>query len=192
MFDGTFKIKPAQPAHDERDELIRRAQVERARVIGEVIAGAIVRVINAVRRWNEKRIALRELASLDDRLLSDIGVSRDEIKDLVYQAERMSAPARGALLVDFVRTAIVEPFRRWRLRARTRAELGALDDAMLRDIGIERGQIDGVAEAVANGETFGRGEAYAIALAGVTASIPAAANTNDRRSYPANLVDAAD
>jgi len=199
MFDGShFNAKPAAfgamadrtvVGRDELDELVRRAQAHRAQVIGEMIAKGIVGVVNAVRRWDEKRLAVRELSALDDRLLRDIGVSRDEIKDLVHSAARAGSTARGELLVDFVQAAIVEPFRRWRLRARTRAELSALDDSMLRDIGVERGQIDGIAEAVANGEGFARGDAYAAVPAG---TVPAAANSNIRRSYPASLVDAAD
>lgn len=192
MFDGShFSTKPAgtPPARDQLDELIRRAQADRARVVGEAIADAIARAVDAVRRWDAKRIAVRELSAMDDRLLRDIGVSRDEIKDVVDRAERMGSAARGELLAGFVRTAIVEPFRRWRLRTRTRAELSALDDSMLRDIGIERGQIDGIAEAVANGQAFDRGEAY---VAGQAGGVPEAANTNTRRAYPANMVDAAD
>lgn len=192
MFDGShFNTKPAfgtMPARDELDELVRRAQVERARVVGEMIAGGIVRAVDAVRRWDAKRIAVRELSEMDDRLLRDIGISRDEIKEMVDRAERMGAPARGEVLVGFVRTAIVAPLRRWRLRARTRTELSALDDSMLRDIGIERGQIDGIAEAVASGQVFDRGEAYV----GLASRVPEAANSNARRSYPANMVDAAD
>ncbi|MEX0810056.1 MAG: DUF1127 domain-containing protein [Dongiaceae bacterium] len=36
------------------------------------------------RAWSELRRATRHLASLDDRLLRDIGVSRSEINRMVY------------------------------------------------------------------------------------------------------------
>lgn len=191
MFDGSYTKQPLAVPASEIDELVRRAQAERARVVGEMIADGIAKVILAVRRWDETRTAVRELSSLDDRMLQDIGVTRGEIKDVVAQAQRLSAQARGEHAYGLFH-AIAETFRRWRLRARTRAELSALDDAMLRDIGIERGQIEGIAEAVANGEAIER-NVYTPTFGNAGIAVPAAANTNVRRAYPAAAqVDAAD
>jgi uncharacterized protein YjiS (DUF1127 family) len=39
---------------------------------------------NAYRAWSDMRRASRHLASMDDRLLRDIGVSRSEINRMVY------------------------------------------------------------------------------------------------------------
>ena len=99
----------------------------------------------------------------------------------------------AALLSD----RIVEPGRGWRGRARTRQELSALDDSMLRDIGIERGQIDGIAVAAAEGKVSANGAAVPVGLALGWLDLPttanaAPANSNDPRPRNFAIVDAAD
>lgn len=77
------------------------------------------------------------------------------------EAQRMPAPAFGrassvhqaltqnaifrrlsvALLADLIRRTVREPYVHWRRRKTAIAQLEALDDRILRDIGLERGQI---------------------------------------------------
>ena len=94
------------------------------------------------------------------------------------------------MLVWFVENKLLRPFRAWRLAARTRNELMALDDASLRDIGVERGQIDGIAATVANAKIAGQRlpVAAALVLGGFEPSAPANSNLFPRRE----AVDAAD
>ncbi len=96
------------------------------------------------------------------------------------------------MLVDFVRNQIVAPIARWRMRNRTRLELSALDDSMLRDIGIERGQIEGIALAVSEGKLAAAGTPVPVGLALGWLDLPTAANSNNERSRAIVVNDAAD
>jgi uncharacterized protein YjiS (DUF1127 family) len=90
--------------------------------------------------WSERRAALRELNALDDRMLSDIGITRGDIPAVV-------AGMTAAGHADSIDP--LEVVRRW---ARSRAaaqDLNALDNRTLDDIGMVRGDIDWVAEELA-------------------------------------------
>ncbi len=54
-----------------------RAQAVRRLVRG--IVGIIAQGAEALRRWHRRRVAYRALMALDDRLLRDIGLRRDQI-----------------------------------------------------------------------------------------------------------------
>jgi uncharacterized protein YjiS (DUF1127 family) len=59
-----------------RDRVFRRA------VIGS--AGFLRRaLIEPIVRWERRRATIRALSSLDDRMLADIGISRNEIDQMV-------------------------------------------------------------------------------------------------------------
>ena len=94
----------------------------------------------SVGAWSERRAALRELNALDDRMLSDIGITRADISAVVAGM----TPAGHVEGID-----PLEAVRRW---ARSRAaaqDLNALDNRTLDDIGMVRGDIDWVAEELA-------------------------------------------
>jgi uncharacterized protein YjiS (DUF1127 family) len=184
-FDG--RVTPEQI-----DALVRQANRMRAAVIGEMIANLVAGPVLRYRQWKNTRIAVRELEVLDDRLLADIGITRDQIRALTHNAPHVAAEARGEMLVDFVRRQIVEPIARWRMRARTRQELSALDDAMLHDIGIERGQIDGIAIAVSEGKLAAADAPVPVGLALGWLDLPAPANSNSERPRAVLVNDAAD
>lgn len=205
MLDGTtFTSVRATPAEtpitftpaspDEIHALIRQAQHMRAAAVGALIADLIAGPVLRFRSWRENRATVQELQRLDDRMLADIGVTRDQINALVDGQDTVSKPSGLAALVNDL---IVEPARRWRVRARTRQELSALDDAMLRDIGIERGQIEGIAVAAAEGKVSASGAAVPVGLALGWLDLPAPAsstpaNSNDPRPRNFAIVDAAD
>ena len=186
MYDGTnFKTPDAQLLSlSDADRLIQRAYAQRNAAIAEALAKLFVVPILWLRRRAETARAARELLSLDDRSLDDIGISRADIHEMVYVARRAGPALRGEMLVNFVRDKIANPIRRWRLRERTRRELMQLDDAMLRDIGIERGQIEGIAAAVADANADGRElpVTAALVLGGFDMPAPANANVLARRT----------
>jgi uncharacterized protein YjiS (DUF1127 family) len=62
-------------------------------VHGEFRRGVLARIIDQVKAWNERRIAIRHLSSLSDRMLDDIGIDRFEISTIVRQ-QGSSAPIK--------------------------------------------------------------------------------------------------
>ncbi|HEX2580510.1 MAG TPA: DUF1127 domain-containing protein [Dongiaceae bacterium] len=81
----------------------------------------------------------RQLSSLSDRMLVDIGLNRDQILGAARQAVGMdtNTPPLGnkfrALMADLFR-----PLVGWVRRRRLYSELAALDDRLLADIGLSR------------------------------------------------------
>jgi uncharacterized protein YjiS (DUF1127 family) len=88
----------------ERQQILTRAQAARAGAMRELGSAllhpwqAVLAVVRAYARWRERREAVRELHSLDDRSLRDIGVSRSEIEWVVssQQAARVRAAVKAA------------------------------------------------------------------------------------------------
>lgn len=115
-----------------------------------------------IRSWNERRVAIKELEGLDDRLLRDIGLTRGDIQDAVTCGFANVAPAsvlaetgaptpvqpRRSLLGGLAARALSALRHRHRV-FRTINELRALDDRMLADIGLSRGQIPMIASNLA-------------------------------------------
>ena len=58
-----------------RDSVLRRAAFGTVGFIRRALIGPIV-------RWERRRATIRTLSSLDDRMLADIGISRNEIEQL--------------------------------------------------------------------------------------------------------------
>ena len=58
------------------------------------LAGSLRHQWSLLQRWRDRTAAVRQLARLDDRLLKDIGVPRDELSLLLahWQAARTEAP----------------------------------------------------------------------------------------------------
>ncbi len=46
----------------------------------------LMRLLDAIRRWHERRTSIRRLSQLNDRLLQDIGIHRHEIESVVHQS----------------------------------------------------------------------------------------------------------
>lgn len=93
-----------------------------------------------LQRWLQRAAVARELSDLDDRMLEDIGVARwqiDEIADSAVGGERPS-------LLAAIATAVAGPVVRWYRRNQVEKQLSQLDDRMLADIGINRGDIPNV------------------------------------------------
>jgi len=112
--------------------------------IGGALVGVAVALGEAVSRWQDRRTAVRELAELDDRMLSDIGISRSEIPAVVAGLGRAAVAAPVADDRD-----ALEAFRRWNLSRIAAKELNGLDNDILDDLGLVRGDIDDVVEDLA-------------------------------------------
>lgn len=63
-----------------------RSQTADARLYGWV--GSIASVVRAIARWHRFRKTVRELRRLDDRMLRDIGLRRDEITYVAHGLAR--------------------------------------------------------------------------------------------------------
>lgn len=100
-------------------------------------------IVAPVALWNRRRVAFSALNGLDDRMLADIGVARAEITDVVKGMHRsVSYPA--------VSLDLVAPIAAWNRARQTANQLYRLEDRMLLDIGMVRGDIDWLASEVAH------------------------------------------
>ncbi|MEX2631514.1 MAG: DUF1127 domain-containing protein [Tistlia sp.] len=148
--EGQRRIDAALLPFESPERLMMRARREQARYMGELTrmtVSAVTRVTglaalsDSLRRHTVYRRTVDELSQLDDAVLADIGMTRSEIRRRALECSRDAVPAR----------------QRWWNRAaawlatvrdeqRTVRELSALDERMLRDIGIEPGSLRGTAE----------------------------------------------
>lgn len=119
------------------------AQVERslARETGSFLYDLVLRPIV---RMVRKRNAYTTLMALDDRMLADIGIDREDIPGFV-KGLTGDRPQETPVETDETAPAL-GVWNRYRAAAR---ELGQLDNHMLADIGMVRGDIDWVAEELA-------------------------------------------
>ena len=99
-------------------------------------------VVAPVVLWNKRRTAFAALGALDDRMLADIGVARAEIAEVVKGMHR--AVSYPAVSLD-----LVAPIAAWNRARQTASQLYRLEDRMLTDIGVVRGDIEWLASEVA-------------------------------------------
>ena len=93
--------------------------------------------------WNKRRVAYSALNALDNRMLADIGVARAEISDVVKGLHK--SVAYPAVSLD-----VVTPIAAWNRARETANELHRLEDRMLLDVGVIRGDIEWIASEVAH------------------------------------------
>jgi len=101
--------------------------------------------LRPVVRFVRKRNAYNTLVGLDDRVLRDIGLAREEIPGYVRSLSG-DRPAKQLASDDAETAPSLGVWNRYRATAR---ELAQLDNHMLADIGMVRGDIDWVAEELA-------------------------------------------
>jgi uncharacterized protein YjiS (DUF1127 family) len=93
--------------------------------------------------WSSRRDAYRRLMALDDRMLADIGLNRTEIPAVVKAMH-------GSEAQSGFEAEVVLPLKQWNLWRDAHKQLSQLDNRMLSDIGLVRGDIDWVAEELAD------------------------------------------
>jgi uncharacterized protein YjiS (DUF1127 family) len=112
--------------------------------IAPATVGGAVRVLAAALLRPLRRQAIVDrLERLEDRMLSDIGVERCEIAAIAESVSRRQAPSVGFALENLV-AVLSGSLAAWSERRAALRELSALDDRMLRDIGITRADIPAV------------------------------------------------
>jgi uncharacterized protein YjiS (DUF1127 family) len=131
---------------------MEKMEVSRAKaatpILTDSFSGAFGRLVGAVRRRIEhnarRREVARELGMLSERMLEDLGITRADIAAKAVEAARHRFPVTGSLagdLVAFLRSGIVRPIQGWSMRREAERDLRSLDDRLLADIGIARGDI---------------------------------------------------
>jgi uncharacterized protein YjiS (DUF1127 family) len=108
-------------------------------------------LIAPVALWNKRRVAYAALNGLDNRMLADIGLSRAEISDVVKGLHK--SVTQPALSLD-----LVAPITAWNRARQTANQLYKLEDRMLLDIGVVRGDIDWLASEVAHKSAANRNQ----------------------------------
>jgi uncharacterized protein YjiS (DUF1127 family) len=103
--------------------------------------------VQPVLRHLHRRQVYNMLMSLDDRMLADIGLNRYDIADYVRTLEHSNEPAQSLLAAT--EQDLVAPLRAWNRARLTARQLAKLDDRMLVDIGVVRGDIDWLAGEIA-------------------------------------------
>src|SRR5262249_35309156 len=111
--------------------------------IGSALRDLMAAILRPLRRW----AIIDRLERLDDRMLDDIGVRRYDIDAIAQSVASRQAPsvgtALGNVLASFVQAAVT-----WSERRAAYRELSALEDRMLRDIGITRADIPAVIDGI--------------------------------------------
>jgi len=110
----------------------------------QTVGSAFDALVESLLRPFQRRAIVRRLERLDDRMLDDIGVQRWEIEGIASSAAGRRAPTVTVALIDLF-AAIAKGVVAWQERRTAERELRALDDRMLRDIGIARADIPYVA-----------------------------------------------
>lgn len=125
-----------------RDVEGRPDQSVREAGLGTRLRGGLQRIAAGVARARRRNHAIAELSRLDDRLLSDIGIERGCIAEAVDATIERRAPAWAVIdLAHSLVEPLVRPIVKWRRDAVTLGELGQLDDHLLADIGVSRGDL---------------------------------------------------
>ena len=124
------------------DSLLVQARREQARAFAAAITSALKQVATKYRSHRDARKAADKLFSMSSRELDDLGLTHGDVEAVVYgrTKDRSALTARIAVKID----DLVSRFRQWRKDREGYAELMALDDKGLADLGISRGEISSV------------------------------------------------
>lgn len=124
---GVRRDGEGRPDQDKRSGFVAR------------LRGGLQRLSAGLDRARRRNRAIAELSRLDDRLLHDIGVERGCIVEAVDATIERRSPTWA--IADLVEP-LVRPLVRWRRDVVTLGALGQLDDHLLSDIGVSRGDLN--------------------------------------------------
>jgi uncharacterized protein YjiS (DUF1127 family) len=128
------------------DEVADAAASHDSVSLWDAIGNLLTTIASQVSAWQDRRVALRELMALDDRMLRDVGIDRADIPAVIGASGR---PAAVGYAADAGEGDAIEAVRR-RIRSRAAAkDLCALDSRMLNDIDMVRDNIDRIADELA-------------------------------------------
>jgi uncharacterized protein YjiS (DUF1127 family) len=122
------------------DDVARVATADDKVTFVQAVRDLLVAISVAFVTARHRRAAYRELMALDDRMLADVGLSRGDIPAVIATIGRVPA-AEDINGLDAMRV--------WNRSRQVSKTLNALDNRMLDDIGLVRGDIEIVAEALA-------------------------------------------
>ncbi len=105
-------------------------------------------LVCAVQRGLAHRRTLAALEELDDRQLRDIGVERGDIGRISLESSQAAHPHPTGWL-----QRLRAELKRAAIRRQTISQLAALDDRLLRDIGVERATLSEVVDAKLEGRS---------------------------------------
>ncbi len=128
------------------EQVMTQSRQLRAEAASELFAGVgrtFKRLAAGVARARTRRRVIDQLHRLDDRMLRDIGLERTTLTEAVDATLERRAPswAVESFSITGLGKAIVRPIVRWHRSAVTLGELEQLDDHLLHDIGVNRGDL---------------------------------------------------
>ena len=136
----------------------RRMRAEAAAETFSAIGRFAKRLATGVATARTRRRVLDQLHRLDDRMLRDIGLERTTLAEAVDATLERRAPSwalesfsiTGSIsgLGRALVAPIVRPIVRWHRHATTLGELEQLDDHLLADLGVNRGDLRYAPESV--------------------------------------------
>lgn len=104
--DGAVLQALVARGHRLRAEAFHAALGTAARLLGRLARAVVSGTVALARRyraWRQRRLAIAELQSLDDRTLRDIGLSRGDIAGIVRQLRQGVPVEQAAARAEVVR-----------------------------------------------------------------------------------------
>lgn len=129
--------------------------------VGSAFSRVTKSLAAGVARARTRRRALDQLHRLDDRMLRDIGLERGNLEEAVDATLEQRAPSWSleSFSLASLGQAVIAPLVRWQRKAATLGELSQLDDHLLADIGISRGDLRHAPERVLEQAAANRNQA---------------------------------
>jgi len=146
------RLAPALARSTDVQALINEGRRLRAETLANLANKGFAVIGRAVRnsslsRARRRRQTIKQLQSLSDRMLDDIGLNRDQIDEVATLLAARPVAGAPHRATPFVQTLIAKA-RNARLRRATIRELEQLPDRVLSDIGISRGQIPAAVDRI--------------------------------------------